>query len=87
VSKPRLFGFRSAEFSSMIDTMPRSVQLPTPRPSIESLLKQLRIPKARQKQLRAMMDEARAERTAENPAASTRSNEQSESLDHASPAH
>ena len=49
--------------------MPRSVQLPTPRPSIESLIKQLRIPKARQKKLRAMMDKARAELVTEDKCA------------------
>jgi hypothetical protein len=66
----------------MEDVMPQSVQLPTPRPSIESLIKQLRIPKARQKQLRAMMDEARAEMAPENKDAL----EDDESLHSASPA-
>ena len=37
--------------------MPRSVQLPTPRPSYESLLKRLRIPKSRQKELLAIMED------------------------------
>jgi hypothetical protein len=40
--------------------MPRSVQLPEPRPSYEEMVKQLRIPKARQKELRAIMDRGRA---------------------------
>ena len=62
--------------------MPRSVQLPTPRPSIESLIKQLRIPKARQKKLRAMMDEARAELVTESENAP----EQNDSLHSASQA-
>ena len=35
--------------------------LRTPRPSIDSLIKRLRIPKARQKELRAIMDEGRKE--------------------------
>ena len=47
--------------------MPRPVaRLKTPRPSIESLIERLRIPKARQKQLRAMMDEAWADLAAKN---------------------
>jgi hypothetical protein len=66
----------------MESVMPRSVQLPTPRPSIESLIKQLRIPKARQKKLRAMMDEARAELVTESENAP----EQNDSLHSASQA-
>ncbi|HUA99435.1 MAG TPA: hypothetical protein VMA34_13985 [Terracidiphilus sp.] len=50
--------------------MPRSVQLPTPRPSVESLIEQLQMPKARQKRLRAIMDEAWAELEAKKRASS-----------------
>jgi hypothetical protein len=35
--------------------MPRTVHLPTPRPSFESLIERLRIPKARQAELMAMV--------------------------------
>ena len=42
-----------------------SVHITTPPPSFESMVKLLRIPKARQKELRAMMDEARARLAAE----------------------
>ena len=46
--------------------MPRPIAYLTTRPpSHESMVKRLRIPKARQKQLRAMMDEARAKLAAE----------------------
>ncbi|HEY1160822.1 MAG TPA: hypothetical protein VGE83_09345 [Terracidiphilus sp.] len=38
--------------------MPRSVQISTPWPSHESLIGKLRIPKARQKELLEIMDEA-----------------------------
>jgi hypothetical protein len=37
--------------------MPLSVQIPTPRPSRESLIKRLRIPKARQNELLDIMRE------------------------------
>ena len=37
--------------------MPRSVKLPVPRPTYESMLKQLRIPKARKEELLAIIRE------------------------------
>ena len=66
--------------------MPRAVQLPTPRPSIESLVKRLRIPKARQKELQAIMDEARARLAAEKQAAASDTVKQEEKLQNASAA-
>lgn len=43
----------------MMIRMPRSVHISTRRSSYEALVKQLRIPKARRKQLDAIFEEAR----------------------------
>ena len=45
--------------------MPRSVQIPTPRPSRESLIKRLRIPKARQEELQGIMREPKTDTPAQ----------------------
>jgi hypothetical protein len=45
--------------------MPKSVHITTPPLNFEEEVRRLRIPKARQKQLREMMDEARARLAAE----------------------
>jgi hypothetical protein len=66
--------------------MRRSVQLATPRPSIESLIKRLHIPKARQKELRAMMDEARARLASEKLSSGSDAVKQEEKLCNASAA-
>jgi hypothetical protein len=50
--------------------MPSSVHITTPIEPLETRIKELRIPKARQKQLRAMMDEARARMAREEQARS-----------------
>ena len=83
-------GFYSAGIGSIINegaVMPRPVAyLTTPRPSIESLVKRLRIPKARQKQLRALMDEARAQLAAEKQAAKGTKGKREEKFKNASAA-
>ncbi len=45
--------------------MPRPIHITTPIEPLETRIKRLRIPKARQKELRAMMDEAWARQAAE----------------------
>jgi len=66
----------------MMMLMPRSVQITTPRASYEELVKQLRIPKARQRQLRAIVAETRrrlASEISNSPDGSVRSVEGAES--------
>jgi len=66
--------------------MPRSVHITVPPLSYEAMVKLLRIPKTRQKQLRAMMDEARARLAAEKLNSTSVTSAQEEKLDNASAA-
>lgn len=70
----------------MMLAMPRSVYITTPRPSYETLVKQLRIPKARRKQLDAIFEEARKRLTAERQVTQSDLSEAEENLQIASAA-
>jgi len=67
--------------------MPRPVAHITTRPpSHESMVRRLRIPKARQEQLRAIMDEARAQMATQEQATTNKRGKREEKLQNASAA-
>jgi hypothetical protein len=63
--------------------MPRPIRITTPIEPLETRIKRLRIPKARQKELWAMMDEAWARLAKEKQAATSDTVKQEEKLQNA----
>ena len=66
--------------------MPRPIHITTPIEPLESRIKRLRIPKARQKELLTIMDEAWARLTIERGVRSNHSNQWGEKSESASAA-